>query len=188
MWWKLSRRFSKNHYAGNKRDQEDHPGRAEPGIWLANGSRSAGVLSGRETYPSLERSIVLHRVDDSPVWSVTCFYVRAAIAREGLAGQLKAAIQFARQRSARSLKGIRSIQVAKRRTAFRSLLAPSFVEAGFVETERPNANASHHALLPQMMDEFTNIRNTASNIDQKQVVYFPALLFLKSSRQICYGQ
>lgn len=32
-------------------------------------------MSPRERYGSLERSRVLKRVDDKPVWSIVCFYV-----------------------------------------------------------------------------------------------------------------
>ena len=143
MWWKLSRtEFSQKHYAGNKRAiKKIIMSGQEPGILAYANGKPIGwcALGPREAYPSLERSIVLRRVDDSPVCSVTCFYVARGYRRQGLAGQLlKAAIQFARQRGAKIIEGypIDSGGEKKNTVSVFTGLASTFIEAGFVEVER----------------------------------------------------
>jgi GNAT superfamily N-acetyltransferase len=143
MWWRLSRmEFSKKHYAGNKRAiKKIIMAGQEPGILAYASGQPIGwcAIAPRETYPSLERSNILQRVDDSPVWSVTCFYVARGHRHQGLAGQLlKAAIQFARQRGAKIVEGypIDSGGEKKNTVSVFTGLASSFVDAGFVEVER----------------------------------------------------
>ena len=113
----------------------------EPGILAYARETSIGwcAIEPRESYPSLERSNILKRVDDSPVWSVTCFYIPRRYRHQGLAGQLlKAAIRFARQRSAEIVEGypIDSGGEKKNTVSIFTGLASTFTEAGFVEVER----------------------------------------------------
>jgi GNAT superfamily N-acetyltransferase len=143
MWWRLSRtEFSQNHYAGNKRAiKKIIRAGQEPGILAYANGKPIGwcAIGQRESYPSLERSNVLQRVDDSPVWSVTCFYVARGHRRQGLAGHLlKAAIRFARQRGAKVIEGypIDSGGEKKNTVSVFTGLSSTFAEAGFVEVER----------------------------------------------------
>ncbi len=143
MWWRLSRtEFSQKHYAGNKRAMKKIiMAGQEPGVLAYDSGKPVGwcALAPREVYPSLERSNILHRVDESPVWSVTCFYVARGCRRQGLAGQLlEAAVQFARQRGAKIVEGypIDSGGEKKNSVSLFTGLASTFVEAGFVEVER----------------------------------------------------
>jgi GNAT superfamily N-acetyltransferase len=143
MWWRLSRReFSRKQYAGNKRAIKKiiMAGR-KPGILAYANGKPIGwcAVEPREAYASLERSNVLKRVDDSTVWSVTCFYVARGHRRQGLAGQLlKAAIRLARQRGAKIVEGypIDSGGEKKNTVSIFTGLASTFIEAGFVEVER----------------------------------------------------
>jgi len=143
MWWRLSRtEFSQQHYAGNKRAiKKIIMAGEEPGILAyANGRPIAWCAIGpREAYPSLERSNVLKRVDDLPVWSVTCFYVARGLRRQGITGQLlKVALQFARQRGANIVEGYPIDSGGEKRSTVSVFtgLASTFIEAGFVEVER----------------------------------------------------
>ncbi|MEJ2245868.1 MAG: GNAT family N-acetyltransferase [Acidobacteriota bacterium] len=143
MWWRLSRKeFSQKQYAGNKRAiKKIIMAGQKPGILAyANGNPIGWCAIGpREAYSSLERSNVLKRVDDSPVWSVTRFYVAHSHRRQGLAGQLlKAAIRFARQRGAKIVEGypIDSGGEKKNTVSIFTGLASTFIEAGFFEVER----------------------------------------------------
>jgi GNAT superfamily N-acetyltransferase len=143
MWWRISRaEFSQKHYAGNKRAiKKIIMTGQEPGILAYANGKPIGwcAIGPREVYSSLERSNVLERVDDSPVWSVTCFYVARGHRRHGLAGQLlKAAINFAQQRGAKIVEGypIDSGGEKKNTVSVFTGLASTFVEAGFVEVER----------------------------------------------------
>lgn len=59
-------------------------------------------VAPRETYEGLERYRALPRLDDTPVWSVVCFFVDCRVRRRGLTlGLLNAAVAYARSRGAR---------------------------------------------------------------------------------------
>jgi len=69
--------------------------------------RAVGWVSvaPREDYARLERSRVLARVDERPVWSVVCFVVARAMRRMGVArALLDAAAAYARERGAALLE------------------------------------------------------------------------------------
>jgi GNAT superfamily N-acetyltransferase len=113
----------------------------EPGILAYADGKPIGwcAIAPRETYPSLERSNVLKRVDDSPVWSVTCFYVARGYRRKGITTQLlEAAIRFARRHSARIVEGYPIDTGGEKRntvSVFTGVVS-TFADAGFVEVER----------------------------------------------------
>ena len=63
-------------------------------------------VAPRETYAALERSRILPRLDDSPVWSVVCFFIDRQFRQQGLTlGVLRAAIEFARSQGAQIVEG-----------------------------------------------------------------------------------
>ena len=63
-------------------------------------------VAPREVYPRLERSRVLKRVDDQPVWSVVCFFVAKAYRRHGVMRKLlEAATGYVRDRGSTILEG-----------------------------------------------------------------------------------
>ena len=143
MWWRLSRKeFYRKQYAENKRAiKKIILAGQKPGILAYANGKPVGwcAIQPREAYSSLERSNVLKRVDDSPVWSVTCFYVARGYRHQGLAAQLlKAAIRLARQRGAKIIEGypIDSGGEKKNTVSIFTGLASTFTEAGFVEVER----------------------------------------------------
>ena len=143
MWWRLSRReFSRKQYAGNKGAiKKIIVAGQKPGILAYANGKPVGwcAIGPREAYSSLERSNILKRVDDLPVWSVTCFYVARGHRRQGLAGQLlKAAIRLARQRGVKIVEGYPIDSGGKKKNAVSVFtgLASTFIEAGFVEVER----------------------------------------------------
>ena len=69
----------------------------EPVAWCS--------VAPRETFGGLERSRVLRRIDDSPVWSVTCFFLDTRVRRRGVsAALLRAAIDYARSQGAVALE------------------------------------------------------------------------------------
>jgi GNAT superfamily N-acetyltransferase len=144
MWWRIKRsEFEKNKGEGNKKlfkkivSSGQTPGliayaRGEPIAWCA--------IAPRETYPVLENSRVLRRIDAQPVWSVTCFFVSRPYRRQGVTAQLlEAAIRHARRKGARIVEGY---PVAPRKG--RSMpdafawtgLVGAFRKAGFVEAAR----------------------------------------------------
>jgi GNAT superfamily N-acetyltransferase len=74
-----------------------------PGILAYDGGKPVGwcSIAPREAYPSLERSRMLKRIDDKPVWSIICFYIAKEFQHEGLMAVLiKAAIAYAKKNHA----------------------------------------------------------------------------------------
>jgi len=143
MWWRLPRaEFTQKHYAGNKRAiKKIIITGQEPGILAYADGEPIGwcAIAPREVYPSLDRSKVLQRVDDQPVWSVTCFYIARHYRKYGMTGQLlEAAIQFARQHGAKIIEGY-PIDAGGEKKSAPSIftgLASTFERAGFVEVAR----------------------------------------------------
>jgi len=110
MWWRLSRaEFGKRKGARNKaafkRIVEDS---GVPGVLAYAGGKPVGwcAVAPREQYPALERSRTLARVDEAPVWSVTCLFVARPYRRAGVSVELlKAAAAHARSRGATIVEG-----------------------------------------------------------------------------------
>ena len=143
MWWRLSRaefsRDSRDERRDGLRalvDAGEVPGllgylEGEPAAWCS--------LGPRERFPSLERSRTLRRIDDTPVWSIVCFWVPRRHRRRGLSRALIAgAASYAASQGADVLEaypvdpGSHTIDIA---AAFTGLL-PAFRDAGFVEVAR----------------------------------------------------
>jgi GNAT superfamily N-acetyltransferase len=110
-------------------------GRA-PGLVAYLGGEAVGWVSmaPREEFEGLERSTVLRRVDDRPVWSITCFVVGKRDRGRGIAAALlDAAISYAANHGATLLEaypfdaGGRRIQAVY---AYRGSLS-MFERAGF---------------------------------------------------------
>jgi len=69
----------------------------EPVGWVSFGPR--------EEFARLERSPIMKRIDDKPVWSIVCFYTAKRVRGSGVAAaMLDAAIEYARSRGARLLE------------------------------------------------------------------------------------
>ena len=63
-------------------------------------------VAPRSTYAALERFRALARVDDLPVWSVTCFFVDSRCRRTGLTlGLLRAAVAYAESQGGVAVEG-----------------------------------------------------------------------------------
>src|SRR5207237_8190633 len=64
-----------------------------PGLLAFDGDVAVGwcQLTPRDALPWLDRTWRLKRVDDVPVWSLSCFYVRKGYRRQGVTSALTAA-------------------------------------------------------------------------------------------------
>jgi len=79
----------------------------EPVGWIA--------LAPREDYMKLENSRVFKRIDEKPVWSITCFFVRKEFRHMGLSQQLiKGAIDFAKKKMIKALEAYPAIPYAEK--------------------------------------------------------------------------
>lgn len=104
---------------------------SEPVAWCAVAPRSA--------YPSLARSRVLKPIDDCPVWSVSCLFVRKDHRRQGAAvAMLRGAIDFVRRQGGRVIEGYPVIPWADKSadTFLWTGTVTAFERAGFVEAGR----------------------------------------------------
>jgi GNAT superfamily N-acetyltransferase len=81
---------------------------SKPGIIAYLGNEPVGwcAIAPRKDYVALERSRILKPVDDQPVWSVSCLFVRKDFRRQGVASKLlSAAVEFAKRRGAKIVEG-----------------------------------------------------------------------------------
>ena len=143
MWWRLTRsQFEKQKGEENKKalarivDSGQTPGLlayadGQPIAWCS--------VAPREAFPRLERSRILKRVDDQPVWSVVCFFVGKPFRRKGVTVRLlEAAVEYAKEHGAKIVEGY-PVEPRKTSTpdafAFTGL-ASAFRKVGFVEVLR----------------------------------------------------
>jgi GNAT superfamily N-acetyltransferase len=143
MWWRQTRsEFGKMRGSRNRKALKRIVGSGEvPGLIAYIDGKPAGWCSvaPRETFSRLERSRVLKRVDEEPVWSVACFFVARPFRRRGLTVPLlRAATDFAREHGARIIEGY---PIDPRKGAMPDAwawtgFAAAFLRAGFKEVER----------------------------------------------------
>ncbi|MBM3403522.1 MAG: GNAT family N-acetyltransferase [Bacteroidetes bacterium] len=143
MSWRLKRAdFLRQKGEGNKWalkeivDSGEAPGiiaydRDQPVAWCS--------FAPRESFPALQRSRTLARVDDQPVWSVVCFFILKPYRNIGVsAGLLSAVIQYVKEHGGKIIEGY-PVEPMKGRwpDVFAwTGLSSSFRKAGFVEVQR----------------------------------------------------
>lgn len=97
------------------------------------------AVAPREEYSRLENSRVLKRIDNEPVWSVTCFYIVKSLRRKGISTELlKGVIKYCVLNNVKIIEGYPVVPYGEQvPDAFEWTGIPSaFVKAGFVEVER----------------------------------------------------
>jgi GNAT superfamily N-acetyltransferase len=143
MWFRLKRsEFDAQKGEGNKQAMRAiiDSGRI-PGILAYREDEAVGWCSvaPREEFPVLDRSWVLKRVDNQPVWSVVCFFIAKPYRHMGLSGRLlEAAVTYAGENGANIVEGY-PVDPKKGSTpdvfAYTGLVT-TFLQAGFVEVAR----------------------------------------------------
>jgi GNAT superfamily N-acetyltransferase len=143
MWWRLRRsEFDQKKGAGTKRALKRLIARGQvPGLLAYAEGEPVGWCSvaPRKDYSALERSRILRRVDEEPVWSVVCFFVARPYRRKGLTHQLlTAAIEYAREHGAKIVEGypVEPKAGSSPDVFVFTGLASTFLKAGFVEVAR----------------------------------------------------
>ena len=146
MWWRLARpQYDRQKGELNRQAMHALVDSGAPvGLLAYRQEQPVGwcAIAPREQYPLLERSRVLKRIDDQPVWSVTCFFIGKDHRRQGLTVELlRAAIRHVRQQGGQVLEGYPlqprqgTIPAAFAYTG----LVSAFLQAGFVECARRSA-------------------------------------------------
>jgi GNAT superfamily N-acetyltransferase len=98
-----------------------------PGLLAFDGEVAVGwcQVTPREAVPWLDKVWRLRRVDDVPVWALTCFYVRIGYRRQGVTEALiKAAVKVARRAKAPAVEAY----------PFDAAVSPSASGSGYVST------------------------------------------------------
>ncbi len=109
-----------------------------PGLLAFDGDRAVGwcQVTPRDAAPWLDRTWRLRRVDDVPVWSISCFYIRKGYRRKGVTSVLiAAALKMAKQAGAPALEAYpldASLTPSSSGTGY----ASTFTHAGFKTVAR----------------------------------------------------
>ncbi len=143
MWWRLTRaEFERQKGEGNRRAIRAIVQSGQvPGLLAYVDGVPAGwcAVEPRESFPALDRSRILKRLDDLPVWSVVCFFVQRRFRNSGLTTfLLQAAIEHVRQQGGTILEGY-PVEPKKERAPDPFVytgLVSTFRKAGFVECAR----------------------------------------------------
>ncbi len=143
MWWRIKRKdFEQQQGEGNHDAMCSIVDSGKvPGILAySDGALVAWCsVAPREDFPVLDRSPILKRVDDRPVWSIVCFFIAKDYRHQHLSSRmLKAAVDYAAQHGAKIVEGY---PITPKKDQAPDIyiftgLESTFVKAGFVEVAR----------------------------------------------------
>src|SRR4030095_9325166 len=110
MFWRLPRKqFDAGKGAPNKKAfKAIIQSGSQPGVIAYHNQEPIGwcAVAPREQYVALERSRILQPVDNQPVWSISCLFVKKSYRRRGVSAELlRAAADFAIRRGAKIVEG-----------------------------------------------------------------------------------
>lgn len=112
-------------------NNESNTNRNEPVGWIS--------ISPRENFPLLDRSRILKRVDQQPVWSIVCFFVHRDYRNRGVTSVLlENGLVYARENGADIVEAY-PVEPKKSKSPDVFLyhgLYSSFLKAGFLEVAR----------------------------------------------------
>jgi GNAT superfamily N-acetyltransferase len=128
MYWRIGADYRRRPREDNRADfravvEQDPP----PGLIAFEGTLAVGwcQVTPRDALPCIDRAWRLRRVDDKPVWSLSCLYVRKGYRRRGITGALiGAAMDAARSAGAPALEAY----------PFDAALSPSATGTGYAST------------------------------------------------------
>src|SRR5436190_20118919 len=108
MYWRVGRAYRERPPEENRAAFREVVKRGPPpGLLAFDGNLAVGwcQLTPRDALPWLDRMRWFQRVDDVPVWSISCFFVRRAYRRQGVMSQLiAAALKTAKRAKAPALE------------------------------------------------------------------------------------
>ena len=128
MYWRLGNDYRKRPHEANKADFHELVMKGPPpGLLAFKDDLAVGwcQLTPRDALPWLNRTWRLKRVDEVPVWSLSCFYIRKGFRRKGVASTLiSAALEYAKAAGAPALEAY----------PLDASLTPSASSTGYVST------------------------------------------------------
>ena len=143
MFWRLPfKEFKQIEGEGARMALKELTGRkCAPGLLAYIDDEPIGwcSLAPRVDYLGLERSRTLKRVDDQPVWSIVCFFIKRAYRQKGMmAALLQGAVAYAAEHGAMVVEGYpvdlqSHLLAGKKLTGFRGYMGITsvFRAAGF---------------------------------------------------------
>ncbi len=145
MWWRTTRtQFEQQQGEGNRQAMKAIVESGEvPGIlaYLAGEPVGWCSVAPRERFGSLNRSPVLKRLDDEPVWSIVCFYVDKRYRGQGLiVALIRGAIAYVQEQGGKVIEAYPTQPKDGHLPPVSSFMGvPAvFEKAGFVEKARPS--------------------------------------------------
>jgi len=134
MYWRIGPAYRQQSPEDNKAAFHTvvHGG-PPPGLLAFSGNQAVGwcQLTSRDALPWIDRVKKLKRLDDTPVWSISCFYIRKGHRKRGVSAALiGAAIDAAREAGARVLEAYPLDADLTRSTSFTGY-SSTFRRAGF---------------------------------------------------------
>ncbi len=134
MYWRIGSAYLKRPEEANREALHEVVLKGPPpGLLAFEGDLAVGwcQLTPRDALPWLDRAWRLKRVDDVPVWSLSCLYVRKGYRKRGVASALiAAALEAARQAGAAALEAYPLDAKLTPSTSFTGF-ASTFERAGF---------------------------------------------------------
>lgn len=118
MYFRLPyKKFQENKPDGNKKMMKQLVNKGMPqGLIASWNNEPVGwiAMAPREDYMKIGNSRVFKRIDNKPVWSITCFFIRKEFRHKGLSLQLiKGAIDFARTKKIKVLEAYPAVPYAE---------------------------------------------------------------------------
>lgn len=139
MYWRIGAAYRKRSPERNRAALQDIvTAGPPPGLVAMAGTAAVGwcQVTTRDDLPALDRTWRLRRVDDLPVWCISCFYVRKGWRRGGvMTALIGAAVDFARRHGAPVVEAYPiDAQVSPSTTS--TGYADTFERLGFTEVAR----------------------------------------------------
>jgi GNAT superfamily N-acetyltransferase len=139
MYWRIGSAYRKRSREKNKAAFREIVKRGPPpGLLAFDGDVAVGwcQLTPRDDLRWLDRTWRLERVDELPVWSLSCFYIRIGYRRKGVTSALIAeALKVARRAKAPALEAY-PLDADKTPSASGTGYASTFERAGFKTVAR----------------------------------------------------
>jgi GNAT superfamily N-acetyltransferase len=139
MYWRIGAAYRRRPGEENRNDfRQIVKAGPPPGLVAFDGDLAVGwcQITPRDSLPWLDRTWRLRRVDDLPVWAISCFYVRIGYRRRGITSALiRGAVELARRAGAPAVEAYPldgGVSPSATSTGYRS----TFAREGFKEIAR----------------------------------------------------
>ena len=149
MYWRIGNEYRERPPDANRESfhkiVEDGP---PPGLLALDGNLAVGwcQLTPRDALPWLDQAWRLKRVDEVPVWSISCFYIRNGYRRKGVTMALITAALETAQKAGASAVEAYPLDASLTPSASHTGYASTFERAGFVTVARQVPSRPNHAV------------------------------------------